>query len=115
MRTWSSTMTMIAQSAVFWPGISYDIDRTRKVCRTCTRNAPSQASLEPVPPLIPTTPFEAIVADFFELIGMRYLVIADRLSGWSECYRTPIWKRGIRRQWPNIATKAIFRDFRHTT
>jgi len=81
-------MTMTAQSTVFWPGISHDIERTRKMCRPCTKNAPSQSCLEPVPPIIPTTPFEAIVSDYFKNRGMNYLVVADRLSGWTECYRT---------------------------
>ena len=83
-------MTMTAQSTVFWPGISHDIERTRKICRPCTRNAPSQPGLEPVPPIIPTTPFEAIVSDYFKYKGMNYLVVADRLSGWTECYRTEV-------------------------
>ena len=29
-------------------------------------------------------PFESIVADYFDLAGQHYLVIADRLSGWTE-------------------------------
>ena len=30
----------------------------------------------------PTTPFESISADFFDLAGVHYLVTVDRLSGW---------------------------------
>jgi hypothetical protein len=44
--------------------------------------------MDPVPPIVPTTPFEAIVSDYFKYKGMNYLVVADRLSGWTECYRT---------------------------
>ena len=81
-----SAMTLFAQSTVFWPGISHDIERTRKICRPCIRNAPSQSKMDPVPPIFPTTPFEAIASDYFKLEGWQYLVIADRLSGWSEAY-----------------------------
>ena len=81
-------MTHFSQPTVFWPGISNDITRESQTCKTCTRNAPSQPRQEPVPPIIPTTPFEAIVADYFELNGFGYLVVADRLSGWTECYLT---------------------------
>ena len=84
----AGAMTSIAQSTVFWPGISHDIERERQLCRACNRNSPSQPRSEPTPPIFPTTPFEAVVSDFFEFKGMNYLVIADRLSAWTECYRT---------------------------
>ena len=84
----TAAMTSIAQSTVFWPGISHDIERQRQLCRACNRNSPSQPRLEPTPPIFPTTPFEAVVSDYFEFKGMHYLVIADRLSAWTECYRT---------------------------
>ena len=77
-----------AQATVFWPGISQDINRQRQLCRNCTRNAPSQPRPEPTTPIFPTTPFEAVVGDYFKLNGMNYLVIADRLSAWTECYRS---------------------------
>ena len=79
----TGAMTSIAQNTVFWPGISLDIEHARKTCRPCNRNAPSQSCLEPVPPIFPTTPFEALVADYFEFKGFYYLVIADRLSAWA--------------------------------
>ena len=40
--------------------------------------------MPPIEPHIPTTPFEAIVADYFHLEGNYFLVIGDRLSGWTE-------------------------------
>ena len=83
-----SAMMSHAQATVFWPGISQDINRQRQLCRNCTRNAPSQPRPEPTPPIFPTTPFEAVVGDYFKLNGTNYLVIADRLSAWTECYRS---------------------------
>ena len=79
-----STMVLLAQSAVFWPGITLDLQKVRGVCRPCIKNAPSHAKLDPIPPIIPTTPFEAVVADYFDYHGMHYLVVADQLSGWME-------------------------------
>jgi hypothetical protein len=78
-----------ARQLVFWPGMSADIVRTREGCQECNRNAPSQA---PPPPSnvcpVAATPFEAIFADFFEYQGHHYLVVGDRLSGWTEIYNT---------------------------
>ena len=71
---------------VFWPGITNDIEKTRKECRTCHRNAPSQAKIPPKGPRIPTVPFEMIYADYFKLEGTNYLIIGDRLSGWTEIF-----------------------------
>ena len=73
-----------AQTIVYWPGMSSDIEDTRNRCRTCHRNAPSHAKLPPTAPNLPTTPFQMIFADYFELIGKSFLVVGDRLSGWPE-------------------------------
>ena len=53
-------------------------------CHDCHRNAPSQAKLPPQSPQIPTVPFELIFGDYFKLNGKFFLVIGDRLSGWTE-------------------------------
>ena len=41
-------------------------------------------------PHIPTTPFEAIAADFFHYMGYYYFVATDRLSGWTEQQRIKV-------------------------
>ena len=79
-----TSMTARAQDSIFWPGITLDIQRTRDLCDTCNRNAPSQPRMPPTEPTIPTMPFECIAADYFHLAGNYYLAIADRLSGWIE-------------------------------
>lgn len=84
-----STMQVRAQSIVFWPGMTASIQDTRSRCGECNRNAPSQAPLPSEPAVPPSTPFEQIFADFFEFGGHHYLVIGDRLSGWSEVFSTP--------------------------
>ena len=84
-----SAMQSRAQSIVFWPGMTLDIQETRSKCLQCNRNAPSQAPIPSEPAVPPLTPFEQIFADFFEFGGHHYLVAGDRLSGWSEIFSTP--------------------------
>ena len=79
-----SSMFSRAQSLVFWPGLTSDLERARAQCRTCHRNAPSQPKLPPTAPKLPTTPFQMVFADYFDLAGKHYLIIGDRLSGWTE-------------------------------
>ena len=84
-----SSMELRAQSIVFWPGMTRDIHEIRAKCRICNRNAPSQAPTPSEPAEPPSTPFEQVFADFFDFGGHHYLVIGDRLSGWSEIFATP--------------------------
>lgn len=85
----TSAMQLRAQAIIFWPGITHDIARKRDGCPECNKNSPSQAALPSKPAQCPSTPFEQIVADYFEFGGRRYLVAADRLSGFSEVFFTP--------------------------
>ena len=48
------------------------------------RNAQSQQRLPPQLSRIPTVPFELIFGDYFKLKGKFFLLIGDRLSGWTE-------------------------------
>ena len=57
-----TAMSTRAQSSIFWPGISSDIQKTRDLCDSCDRNAPLQPRMPPVEPNIPTTAFECIAA-----------------------------------------------------
>ena len=75
-----------ARSIVFWPGMTRDIEKVRENCSDCNRNAPSQAHLPSLPVNPPTTPFEKIYADFFQYGSKHYLIIGDRLSGWTDVY-----------------------------
>lgn len=80
----TSAMEHRARAIVFWPGMSKDIRATREGCADCNRNAPSQAATPLLPSSPPSTPFEAVFADFFDYGGRHYLVVGDRLSGWVE-------------------------------
>ena len=80
----TSGMYSRAQSIVFWPNMSADLESARESCRPCDQNAPSQTKMPPTAPNFPTTPFQMIFADYLELSGKHYLIIGDRLSGWTE-------------------------------
>ncbi len=84
-----SSMEQRAHSIVFWPGMTHDIHKVRSECYHCNRNAPSNSHVPSVTPDPPSTPFEKIFSDFFSLGGNHYLVIGDRLSGWTEIFSTP--------------------------
>ena len=85
----TSMMEQRARAIVYWPGMSTDIRHTRERCPDCNRNAPTQAVTPPHPTNPPSTPFEAVFADFFTYGGHHYLVIGDRLSGWVEVFGSP--------------------------
>ena len=82
----ASTMERRARAMMYWPGMTADIRITRDTCADCNRNAPSQAATPPIPSPPPSTPFEAVFADFFSQGGHHYLVVGDRLSGWVEVF-----------------------------
>lgn len=84
-----SSMELRAQSIIFWPGITKDINQIRAKCMDCNKNAPSQAQVPSDPAIPPSTPFEKIFADFFDFGGHHYLITGDRLSGWPEIFSTP--------------------------
>lgn len=77
-------MKQRVRAIVYWPGMSKDICETREGSADCNRNAPSQAATPPIPSTPPSSPFEAVFADFFDYRGCHYLVVGDRLSGWVE-------------------------------
>lgn len=79
-----------AETIVFWPGITHDVQRTRDGCYSCNTNAPSQAKTPAEELRLPSMPFQQVFADFFTFGGRHYLIVGDRLSGWPEIYMTPV-------------------------
>ena len=76
-----------AQATVFWPGMTLDLENARKSCSSCNRNPPSQTKLPPTAPQVPNLPFQMVFADYCSLKGKSFLVLGDRLSGWTEVLR----------------------------
>ncbi|XP_014678917.1 PREDICTED: uncharacterized protein LOC106818759 [Priapulus caudatus] len=85
-----SSMELRARAMIFWPGITADIHKIRAECHECNKNAPSQAPLPSTQATPPSTPFEAVFADFLDFGGHHYLVVGDRLSGWVEIFASPV-------------------------
>ena len=81
-----SSMCPRAQSLLYWPGIIKDINKERAEWSICCKNAPSHLMQHHNIPDIPSTPFEYVFADFFDLLNRHYLIAGDRLSGWVEVF-----------------------------
>ena len=68
-----------AQSAVWWLGISKQLNDFVSQCPECSRDAPPQR--EPlITSILPDYPWQRIATDLFELDGAMYLVIIDYFS-----------------------------------
>ena len=50
----TTMMQAKADASIFWPGIAADISYHRSSCTPCNVMSPSQASLPPTPPTLPT-------------------------------------------------------------
>ena len=85
-----SQMQNRAIDCVFWPGITSDVQAARDRCNPCGINAPSQAKMPPAEPFVPTSPFQAVATDFFQLKGKRYLLTVDRFSNWPDLREAPL-------------------------
>ena len=77
----STGMKARAAKCVYWPGINQAITDTRDRCRDCITIAPSN-SKEPMIMTTSTYPFEKVVIDYLSMKGYKYVIQADRYSGW---------------------------------
>ena len=72
-----------ASTAVWWPGLSKEIEEMVSTCHTCPKVRP-----EPTETLMaasfPSRPWERVGTDLFELNGKVYIVIVDYYSRWVE-------------------------------
>ena len=78
-----------ARTSVYWPGINCAISSRRAQCKTCDRIGRSQPAEPMLPSPAPEYPFDQVVADYFDLAGIKYLVYADRYTGWVVVIKTP--------------------------
>nr|KAG5700576.1 hypothetical protein BaRGS_015372 [Batillaria attramentaria] len=73
----------LAQSSVWWPYISRQIEETVARCHTCSKLKPEVR--EPLmPSAVPERPWSRVAMDMFELNGKLYIVVVDYLSRWAE-------------------------------
>ena len=75
-------MVALAESCVFWPNITKDIEAIRVNCTVCNRISPSQPHAPATELQYAEYPFQLICADYFSYRGKSYLVIVDRYSNW---------------------------------
>ena len=80
-------MKASARHRFWWLGMDSDIDQVRAQCKDCNDSAPSLPREPLVRPPEPEYPFQLAVSDYFDVAGVKYLVVADRYTGWPELFR----------------------------
>ena len=88
-------MVARAETSVFWPGITRDIQSTRDKCNVCNKMSPSQPQAPPIELRYPQYPFQMVCADYFSYKGKTYLVIVDRYSNWPIVERANDGSKGL--------------------
>ena len=78
----TENMKSSARNEFFWPGMDRMIAQARDQCKFCNETSTSQPG-EPMTELLPPTfLFEQVCLNYMDLKGKKYLVEADRYSGW---------------------------------
>ena len=73
----------LAQTSVWWPNISSQIEDMVRKCQTCAKLRPEVR--EPLlPSSIPERPWIRVAMDLFDYKGNTYLVVTDYYSRWPE-------------------------------
>ena len=81
-----SSMLARASQGVWWPKLGESVEKIRASCQECTRTAPTQATLPPVPPPSPDFPMQQVCSDIAHLDGRSYVVIVDTYTNWVSVY-----------------------------
>ena len=79
---------MERRARAIWPGLANDIQCVQDVCVHCSCNAISQAAPPPKSSNPPATPFERIIANYFDYGGRHFFIIWDRFSAWADVFAT---------------------------
>ena len=83
-----NSMKSNARQRFFWPGMSSQLQNRRDQCRRCNEIAPTNHREPLSQPSQPEYPFQQVVTDIFNMAGKKYLIYADRYSGWTEVAAT---------------------------
>ena len=78
--------TANARDLYFWPGMERDVVSQVASCHTCQTLAPAQPR-EPLVFTLATSPMEQVRVDLFEALGLHWLVMVDRFSGFPFLHR----------------------------
>ena len=73
-----------AKAAVWWPGISQEINDMITACAVCQSQRPTQRHEPLIPSVLPSRPWERLGADLCEFQGRQFLVVVDYFSRWIE-------------------------------
>lgn len=71
-----------AREIMYWPKMHTDIIRIVKECNICQEDQPAQQPENMMSHPIPTTPWQSISSDCFELDNEHYVVVVDSYSGY---------------------------------
>ncbi|MGH0128263.1 UNVERIFIED_CONTAM: hypothetical protein FKN15_034099 [Acipenser sinensis] len=73
-----------ARDAIYWPGMSLDIERMIGKCETCLKYHKKQAREPMMVADLPTVPWQKVGTDLFHLNGKDYLLVIDYFSNYPE-------------------------------
>ncbi|XP_022796579.1 uncharacterized protein K02A2.6-like [Stylophora pistillata] len=73
-----------AKEALYWPGMSAQIEENVKDCTICRDYAPAQQKEPLIPSLVPDLPWEMGASDIFTFQGEHYLLLVDYYSKFIE-------------------------------
>ncbi|CAB4058814.1 unnamed protein product [Lepeophtheirus salmonis] len=81
----TSSMMVPVIATVVWPNLTVDLKKSQELCCSCNSIALSQAGIPPTQYVLRSTPFQAIVADYYErelpLLGISTRVLVQNQSG----------------------------------
>lgn len=75
-----------ARQAVYWPGMSADVKNKVRACCPCQELRPSHRPEKLLRDPMPQFAFQELAADYVEVQGKHFLVVADQWSGFPAVY-----------------------------
>ena len=77
---------LLANTAVWWPGISSEVENMVHQCPTCAKGAtPNKQQM--IPSELPEYPWQKVATDLFHLNGKNYIAVVDYFSRYPEIWQ----------------------------